>query len=88
MNYQVVSGSTGSSIEPPRFRLNIDISTPLPSNVSRSIPPLTSTGQVYYWTRAWQEGEAEALAELARGDTYRFENADDAIRWLLSEDEA
>lgn len=88
MNYQVVAGTTGSSMGPLQFRLNSDVSTPLPSNVSRRIPPLTSTGQLYYWTRAWQEGEAEAMAERARGDTYRFENTDDAIRWLLSEDEA
>ena len=43
--------------------------------------------QFYYWTRNWQEGEREALDALARGEFRRFENGDDAVRWLLSDDD-
>ncbi|MCY3920690.1 MAG: hypothetical protein OXG38_12935 [Chloroflexi bacterium] len=39
--------------------------------------------QDYYWTPEWQAGEREALAEIAAGQTKEFENARDAIRWLL-----
>jgi hypothetical protein len=40
--------------------------------------------QLYYWTRAWQVNEQAAAAELARGEGREFDNADDAIRWLLA----
>jgi len=42
--------------------------------------------QLYYWTTKWQRDEQEALAELARGEGRTFDTPQDAIRWLLSED--
>ena len=43
--------------------------------------------QLYYWTSAWQENERAALRELADGECREFDSGDDAIRWLLSDDE-
>lgn len=43
--------------------------------------------QEYYWSEAWQAGEQESRAELAAGRGVRFDTADDAIRWLLSDDD-
>jgi hypothetical protein len=58
----------------------------IPPGASRSIAPLTSLGQAYYWTRAWQDGEQESLAALARGEGRTFEDAQSAIRYLLSDE--
>jgi hypothetical protein len=41
--------------------------------------------QLYYWTRRWQEDEAEAVAELERGEGVGFDDPRDAIRWLLDD---
>ncbi len=58
-----------------------------PEGASRRIAPVTSHAQAYYWTRAWQEGECENLAALARGEGRTFDDADAAIRYLLSVDD-
>ena len=58
----------------------------IPEGVSRRIVPVTSEAQAYYWTRIWQEGERESLAAFVRGEGHTFENADAAIRYLLSND--
>ena len=60
--------------------------THVPSNVTRKIAPLTSASQAYYWSRTWQEQEHAALADLASGKSRTFGNADEAIRYLLSDD--
>ncbi len=47
-------------------------------------PPLViPESQEYYWTPEWQAGEREALAEIAAGQSKKFESAQDAVRWLL-----
>jgi len=43
--------------------------------------------QEYYWTEEWQAGERETRTELAAGNGVRFDTADDAIRWLLTDDD-
>lgn len=43
--------------------------------------------QSYYWTRAWQENERAAVADLERGAFRRFSDPMAAIRWLLSSDD-
>jgi hypothetical protein len=60
--------------------------SPLPANASRQIAPLTSRAEAYYWTHTWQAGEKETLDALAAGQGQAFDNADEAIRWLLSTD--
>lgn len=42
--------------------------------------------QLYYWTYAWQKNEAAARADIAAGDLVSFENADDVLAWLDSDD--
>lgn len=52
-------------------------------------PPLfVPRDQLYYWTREWQEGEAEALREIAEGQARRFPDGTAAADWLLSDDES
>ena len=51
-------------------------------------PPLfVGRDQLYFWTRAWQEGEAEALGEIAEGKARRFPDGTSAANWILSDDE-
>lgn len=59
---------------PPRCR---------PSRIPFSLP----SSQLYYWTRRWQEDEAEAIAQLARGEGHRFTDTAEALRWLLSDED-
>jgi hypothetical protein len=56
----------------------------VPRDASRSVAPLTSHSQAYYWSHAWQADEAESLAALAAGEGRVFGDAQSAIRWLLS----
>jgi hypothetical protein len=42
-----------------------------------------SADQLYYWTAAWQAGEAETAEDVRKGSVLRFDTTDDAIRWLL-----
>ena len=43
--------------------------------------------QLYYWSAEWQRLEADALLEIRAGKAMRFETPNDAIRWLLSDDD-
>src|SRR5579871_1471717 len=51
----------------------------LPHGAPASVPE----SQLYYWTREWQEQEAESRKELANGESREFTNATDAIQWLF-----
>lgn len=50
-------------------------------------PLFIPLGQDYFWTAAWQRGEAEALREIANGDIRRFTSGEAAVRWLLADDD-
>ncbi len=43
--------------------------------------------QIYYWSPEWQNAEYAAMDELRRGLGVRFDDAKDAIRWLLGDGE-
>lgn len=58
-------------------------SFPTPRSPYR-VPFFIPRDQAYYWTREWQEGEAEADEELRRGEAWIFDNPEDALRWLNS----
>ena len=58
----------------------------MPWPVSRTIPPAIDKGQAIYWTYAWRVGEEETRKALAEGQGKTFPNAQEAIRWLLSDD--
>jgi hypothetical protein len=53
----------------------------------RRMPFFVSGNQLYYWTRAWQSGEAQGLREIAAGESRIFRDGKSAAEWLLSDDE-
>ena len=59
---------------------------PMPSVVSHTIPPSIDRGQAIYWSYAWRAGEEETRKALTEGQGRTFPNAQEAIRWLLSDD--
>jgi hypothetical protein len=54
---------------------------------SRTVPSFIPSGELLFWTRKWQEGEAESTAAREAGDVRRFRTGRDAVRWLLAEDD-
>jgi len=38
--------------------------------------------EAWYWTERWQEGERQADADIAAGRTHRFDNMQEAVKWL------
>lgn len=40
--------------------------------------------QAYFWSKGWQEAEAEATADIRNGRVIKFANAKDAISYLKS----
>ena len=61
--------------------------SPIRMPISHTIPPAIDRGQAYYWSHTWRAGEQKSRAELAAGEGKTFDNARDAIRWLLSDEE-
>lgn len=53
-----------------------------------STPLFVPRDQAYYWTIAWQLGEAESLREIAEGKARRFTSGAAAAEWLLTDDES
>jgi hypothetical protein len=47
----------------------------------------TADDQSYYFSDEWQADERESLAAIERGEGRTFARADDAIRWLLNDDD-
>jgi hypothetical protein len=47
-----------------------------------STPPDIQATQAWFWTPGWQEGEAEAVAEIARGDVRLFASGTDFLASL------
>lgn len=50
------------------------------------MPLFISADQAYFWSSKWQRDEAESLADLKAGRAQTFDNPQDAIRHLLSDD--
>jgi hypothetical protein len=51
-------------------------------------PPLfVPRSQLYYWTKEWQAGEAEALEDLREGRSRTFPNGTAAADFLLSDED-
>ena len=38
--------------------------------------------QAWFWTKEWQKGEAEADEDIKKGNLTRFNNVEDAIKFL------
>jgi hypothetical protein len=52
----------------------------------RRVPMFIPAHQVYYWSSQWQRDEAESMADLKAGRARTFDDPQDAIRHLLSDD--
>jgi hypothetical protein len=52
----------------------------------RQVPMFIPADQAYYWSSQWQRDEAESLADLRAGRARTFDDPQDAIRHLLSDD--
>lgn len=87
MSYEFLAGATAMVITTARPRINAVRSNDVPLQASRRIPPLASSTQAYYWTRAWQSGERETLAALGAGEGIEFDSADALVQWLQDDDE-
>ncbi len=59
----------------------------VPKHLPRRVPLFISRDQTYYWSREWQEGEAEADEELRRGEARVFDDPKEALRWLDDPDD-
>jgi hypothetical protein len=57
------------------------------STVRRRVPLFVSRNQLYYWTREWQAGEAEALSDLEKGRFDTFPDGTSAARWLSKDED-
>lgn len=53
------------------------------STVARAVAVPES--QLYYWTSLWQRNETQAVSETLAGEAVRFDSANEAIHWLLSD---
>jgi hypothetical protein len=61
--------------------------TTIPTAKATSPPLVVPSRQLYYWTKEWQAGEAEALADIAEGRARTFPNGTAAADWLLSDED-
>jgi len=43
--------------------------------------------QAYFWSQRWQDGEREAQDDIENGRVSRFDNIDDALNFLDSDEE-
>lgn len=85
--YEMMNAVVTQGVSRAHLRIGMSASTPTGRSGPQRIPASIPRAQVYYWTRAWQEGEQESLANLQAGNARRFPSGRDAIRWLLSEDD-
>jgi len=53
----------------------------------RMVPLFVPRRQLYYWSQKWQEGEREALRELAEGKGRTFADGSSAAAWLLGDED-
>jgi len=83
----VLDATSGNATSTNRVGITVTEASRIKAPISHTIPPAIDRGQAYYWNHAWQLGEQESRAELAAGKGKTFENARDAIRWLLSDDQ-
>jgi hypothetical protein len=50
------------------------------------LPASIPSDELFFWTRVWQQGEAESAAARDAGDVREFASGREAVRWLLSDD--
>ena len=79
-----VEGNTAVNSRPTSFPAGVSNA---PERIPAHMPAAVPSDQLYYWTGAWREGEAEGLADLAAGRAHDFADPMDAIRYLVSPDD-
>jgi hypothetical protein len=81
-NHPTTSGATFSGTVASLASTNV----PLGQGI---LPLFIPADEAYYWSSRWQENVHEAMVARERGDSIVFDSDDpnDAVRWLLSEDE-
>jgi hypothetical protein len=52
----------------------------------RSMPVFIPSGQLYYWSYAWQDAERKAMDDLRAGRSRSFDDPMAAVRYLLGSD--
>lgn len=63
------------------------MTVPNAAGFPRGVPAMIPRSQAYYWSRAWQAGEAEALDDLRAGRSRAFDDPGALARYLLGTDE-
>lgn len=74
-------GSATSAVEPSPV-----VASSHDTGVERKVPLFIPADQAYYWSSQWQRDEAESLADLRVGRAQTFDDPQDAIRHLLSDE--
>jgi len=82
----LIASATGDATYTESIDCRSTDATPGPLPRATMMPAALDAGQVYYWGHVWQSGERQSREELARGESRTFEQAHDAIRWLLGDD--
>lgn len=59
------------------------VTVPTAAGFPRRVPTMIPRSQAYYWSRAWQAEEAEALDDLRTGRSRVFDDPGDLARYLL-----
>jgi hypothetical protein len=55
--------------------------------VSTRIPLFVARDELFFWTRAWQEGERDSAEAREAGEVVEFDSATDLLKWLLSDED-
>ncbi len=74
-----------SSAEPALVLVATSTESNAPGATTGRLLPLSiPEDELFFWTSHWQLGEAESAEDIRNGRVARFQDADSAIRWLLS----
>jgi hypothetical protein len=74
-------GSATSAMEPSKV-----VASNRDPGVERRVPLFIPADQAYFWSSQWQRDEAESLVDLRAGRARTFDDPQDAIRHLLSDE--
>lgn len=84
MTYPVMSSPSAATSGRPGAISAVAAASNMPRPVgSRPIPVFLPAEQLYYWTYAWQSGEAKALHDLREGRARNFDDPRAAVSYLL-----
>lgn len=78
------------SVTPAAASPSPGVASAVPSGnapLSRDVPTFVPRDELFFWTRAWQDGECESAAEREAGNLRHFEHPNELLRWLLTPEE-